>query len=158
MTTFRKGLPGSLAISSDTTIPAPSSNKTGTITLASGNPNITGSSTLFTTEVSEGDWIYVNSAAAGARLFQVEKVNSDTSLTLSSMTVPAAVVSGSNFKIVKTKYHKVDIFPSDTSGKIFGQAVGSIQRIPYHSAGGVTPIEIDGSGSHPFFVTTLIYY
>lgn len=60
---------------------------TGTVAIASGNPIITGTSTLFSSELVVGQWIIIDAIA-----YAVRRINSDTSVTVSP--APAATGSG----------------------------------------------------------------
>lgn len=79
---------------------------TGTIALTSGSTTVTGTATLFTTELHLGQFFLVVDAVAHASyLCVVERIISNTSLSISR--APSASVSG------KTGYRLPVIFPMD---------------------------------------------
>lgn len=146
-------IPGGQTITTDTTIPAPTT-QTGTITAVTTSKTVSGSFTTFqTSKIQALDWLYVATATAGLKLIgQVASVESETSLTL--VAEPTVNVTAQAFKTVRPYFKKVNVFPSATTGKLWGVAVGTIQRIPFESEDGhIGPIEIDGSTSS-FFVLT----
>lgn len=146
-------IPGGQTITTDTTIPAPTT-ETGTITAVTTSKTVAGDSTTFlTSKIQAMDWLYVATATAGLKLIgQVDSVESNTSLTL--VDFPTEAVTAQAFKTVRPTYKKVQIFPSATTGVLFGKTVGTIQRIPLESEDGhIGPIEINGTTSS-FFVLT----
>lgn len=72
------------------------SRRTGTITATTGSATVTGSGTLFSSQVAVGDKIY----SAGVLLGTVSAVGSNTSLTLSANS--AAAVTGGVYSTVST--------------------------------------------------------
>lgn len=66
------------------------SNLTGTITVASGNSNVTGTSTTFTTDLVVGEKISINSSS---EKYIVSAIANNTSLTLSSNVTTTATSS-----------------------------------------------------------------
>lgn len=66
---------------------------TGNISITSGSPTITGASTLFTTELYPG--CLIKRTDTGADWFTVKKINSDTSLTLTSNATITSYGAGS---------------------------------------------------------------
>ncbi|HHQ49208.1 MAG TPA: hypothetical protein ENK19_10055 [Acidobacteria bacterium] len=52
---------------------------TGTLTFTNGSAAVTGTSTLFTSELAAGDWVQLD---ADGELYRVESITSDTAMTL----------------------------------------------------------------------------
>lgn len=67
-------------------------NLSGTISVTSGSPNVTGAGTLFNTQLKVGEKIIVS---ATGEVYTIQTINSDTSLVLS--TNVSSDASGSNF-------------------------------------------------------------
>jgi cyclophilin family peptidyl-prolyl cis-trans isomerase len=83
---------------------------TGTASLSTGSAILTGTGTLFSTELQTGDSILV-----GTRTYFVESIESNTSLTLSAVSPE----TGASFNILK------DVVPNDTDFIVFSD-IGEI--------------------------------
>ena len=68
-------------------------NLTGTVTATTSSPTVSGSNTLFTTQLSVGQWLVFSSDATKTP-YQIQSIASNTSLTLSSNVAAAANGSG----------------------------------------------------------------
>lgn len=71
-------------------------NKTGTVTLTKGSASVTGSNTLFTTELSAGDII----KSAGDQFGRVASITNNTSLTL-TLAWGSTTESGVTYKVIQ---------------------------------------------------------
>lgn len=88
---------------------------TGTVSFTGSNVAVTGTDTLFTSELTAGDYIKLNSAGICAKVASIE---SDTALTLASV-YSGATGSGASSKVVLTLSFYVMADNTETAHTIF---------------------------------------
>lgn len=79
---------------------------TGTVTLTNGSTSVTGSSTLFTTELAVGDYVYLNTQKT--QLGKVASISSNTALTLTA-NYGGTTGSGAASKILNEAAAQTDL-------------------------------------------------
>lgn len=92
-----------------------STSLTGTISTVNGlNKEIVGVGTLFTTELQEGDWLYVASAG---EVRQIENIVSDTKL---SVKQAFSTLAGATPKKVFCSFRKISVSIEGTTATVNG--------------------------------------
>lgn len=136
-----------------------SSSGTGTLTSVNDKRQISGSGTSFTTELTEGEWIYIKAQNAFRK---VENIVSDTSLTIDE---PFTVdLSGSAFDITpRSRYKEVSLFVSGAgAADIDGASFTNNEGVTYSRANKsgygkkeIDPVDVNAAGT-TVRVTTLL--
>lgn len=103
--------------------------KTGTVSVTNGSATVTGSGTLWSTEIAAGQWFGVD---ADGVTYQVSAVGSDTQLTLST-NYAGTTGSGKTYFVVRdyTSPDSIPILaPNDiATATVFARAISKIQDL-----------------------------
>jgi len=129
---------------------------TGSVAVANNTKNVTGTGTIFLTEVSIGDWIYFPTTK---QLRQIVDVVSNTALILDS-AVTSAVVAGEALQLTIPRFKSVLVKNQGAGVAILnGETVVGGQEIPmpgatYGTFAGVVPVfKYDKAASELSFLT-----
>ena len=139
------------AVNTDTLVPAPT-DKSGTVT--SSGTILTGTSTLFTTELNIGAWVW-NVSEREVR--KVVSINSDTELELSSpftselSDIELKVVTAEDAKVMYLTISNTGGSDTTINGELFKDGAteefGNMENVSGDNSKFVRPIHVNGSTS-----------